>query len=221
MAITYPREFPDVPFEPPRCRFDREPTGALSRSASGRLAFQEFVGGGLWEAMYQSKPLNETNYGRWHAWKLSMRGAGRTFKGYDPRRCWPIEYGPSILTMTRFGGGTFDGTVTVSLVAGETIKLGDGALKLPPSFILRAGDYISFPWLGGQHVVKVLEDNQGNSSGVMTLVTVDPWLRTGGTEPATGTLVRPWCAMKIKPGSWSGDRSVFDPISFEAIQHLT
>lgn len=221
MAITHPRDFPDVPFEAVRCRFDREPLGAMSRSASGRIAFQEFVGGGLWEAMYQSKPLNETNYGRWHAWKLSMRGASRTFKGYDPRRCWPISYGPSILTMTRFGGGLFDGTVSLTAAAGELIRMGDGALKLPPGFILVAGDYVSFPWLGGQHVVKVLETNTANSSGLMTDIIVDPWLRTGGTVPVTATLIRPWCEMKIKPGSWSGDRSLLDPVSFEAIQHLT
>jgi hypothetical protein len=219
MTITFPREFPDDPFEPQRIRFDREPLGAISRSQNGRLAFQEFVGGGLWEALYQTKPLIESRAAVWHAWKLSLRGPSGTFKAHDTRRCYPIFYGPSVLTLTRFGGGVFNGSVSVTAVTGETISLG-GPLFLPASFIFRAGDYVSFAWLGGQHLVRILEDTNANASGAATL-TVDPWLRTGGTLPATGTIVKAWCSMKIKPGTWQGERTNLDPVAFEAIQHLT
>lgn len=219
MTITYPREFPDEPFQAMQCRFDREPLGAISRSASGRIAFQEFVGGGLWQAHYQTKPLSETNYGRWHAWKLSLRG-NYTFKAYDPRRCYPIAYGPSLLNLTRAGGGTLDGTVTVTAAGGGTISLSG----FPASFTITAGDYISFQWLGGQHLVKFLETMNANGSGVITSIAVDPWLRADDGSPSgvpvTGTLVKAWCEMKILPGSWSGDRSILDPVSFDAVQHL-
>lgn len=215
MAISYPREFPDEPFQAMRCSFDREPLGATSRSANGHIAFQEFVGGGLWRAHYETKPLNETNYGRWHAWKLSLRG-NYTFKAYDPRRCYPIAYGASLLDLTRAAGGAFNGTVDVTAAGGETISMSG----FPAAFTITAGDYISFLWLGGRHVLKFLETVNADGSGIITGITVDPWLRAGGTVPVTGTLIRPWCEMKIVPGTWAGERSILDPVSFDAIQHL-
>ena len=216
MAITYPRVFPDEPFEPMQCVFDREPLGALSRSAIGRVAFQEFVGGGLWQAHYETKALSERDYGRWHAWKLSLRG-NFTFRGYDPRRCYPIAYGLRLFDLTRaVGGAAFDGTVTVTAAGGGTVSLSG----LPNAFSITEGDYVSFQWLGGRHIVKFLEAVNATSGGLITAIAVDPWLRAGGTVPTAGTLIRPWCEMKLIPGSWSAERSVLDPVSFDAIQHL-
>lgn len=215
MAITYPRDLPDSPMRVPKCRFTNEPIGGISRTAGGAVSFQETIGGSLWEALYVTGPLNETNWSRWHAWWMSLRG--KSFKGYDPRRVWPLAYGPGVLNLTRAGGGAFDGTHTVTAVAGSTINLGN----LPAGFVLTVGDYISFPYLGGQNLVKVLETVTANGSGVISGVTIAPWLRTGGTLPATGTMVRSWCEMRPKPGSWSPDREHFDPVSFEAIQTLS
>lgn len=215
MTISYPRDFPDADIVATECRFDYAPLGEMSRTAAGAITFQERMGGSLWELALTTKPLNETDYGRWHAWFLSLRGGAQSFKGRDPRRCWPIAYGPGVLSLTRFSGSPFDGTCDVVSVDGATISLAN----LPASYQIREGDYVSFAWLGGRALVKALENVTGNSIGQLT-VTVGPWQRIGGTTPAAATVVKAWCLMRPKPGSWSGSRRGFEPISFEAIQTL-
>lgn len=217
MTITYPRDFPEADVVAQQCTFDYAPLGELSRTAGGAVTFQERMGGSLWELALTTTPLNETNYGKWHAWFLSLRGGSglRAFKGRDPRRCWPIAYGPAVLSLP-FGGGLFTGNCTVTAVAGETIALG----SLPAGYQMKVGDYVSFDWLGGRALVKALEDATANGSGVIASVTVGPWQRTGGTVPASATVVKAWCLMRPKPGSWNGARAGFAPVSFEAIQTL-
>lgn len=204
MTITYPLDFPDVPFEAMRCRFHFETFGALSRTAGGEMTFQERIGGSLWEAAYTTKPLSEKDFGRWHAFVLALRGNG-TFRGYDARRCYPVAYGAA--TPVTAPSVTAAGGTTIS-VSGFT-----------NGFILTAGDYISFPWRGSQALVKFLESVTFGAGGSATLE-VAPTLLAGGSVPVTATLVRPWCRMKLKPGSWQGDRTVKDSVSFEAIQTL-
>jgi len=213
--ITYPRDFPDADIVVPRCRFDYTTLGEMSRTAAGAITFQERIGGSLWELAVTTKPLNETEYGKWHAWFLSLRGGRQSFMGRDPRRCWPLAYGPGVLSLTRAGGGAFDGTVFVTAVAGDTITIAN----LPASYKISVGDYVSFAWLGGRALVKALEPITGSAGGVAT-VTVGPWQRTGGTLPAAGTLVKAWCLMRPKPGSWQGERGTVEPVTFEAIQTL-
>jgi hypothetical protein len=209
MTITYPRDFPDADPAAQRCKFDYTTFGEMSRTAAGAVTFQERMGGSLWELALTTGPLNETNYSRWHAWFLSLRGGQQSFKGRDLRRCYPLAYGKNIL-------GVSDGSCQVTAVAGNTITLG----SLPANYILSVGDYISFDWLGGRALVKALEPMVGNSAGNMPAFTIGPWQRTGGTLPAPATFVKAYCLMRPKPGSWSGDRTVHDPVSFEAIQTL-
>jgi hypothetical protein len=205
MALTYPLEFPDQPFAAQRCRFSYETFGAMSRTQGGTITFQEFIGGSLWEAFYQTKPLNERNYGRWHAFVLGLRG-NRSFKAYDPRRCQPIAY--TAATLPSF-------TPNVTAAGGNSISVSG----FPAGFIITAGDYISFPWRNAQALVKFLEGATigGGGTGIFE---VGPTLLAGGTVPVAATVVRPWCYMKYKPGSLQPERSLLDPISFEAIQTM-
>lgn len=217
MTITYPRDFPDADVVATRCVFDYAPLGELSRTQAGAITFQERMGGSLWQLAMTTKPLNETDYGRWHAWFLSLRGGQYSFKGRDPRRCYPIAYGVGVLGLTVAGTGLpFSGACQVTAVSGSTISLSG----LPANYQMGVGDYVSFDWLGGRALVKALEAATGNSAGVLSGVTVGPWQRTGGTLPASATVVKAWCLMRPKPGSWSGERQGFEPISFEAIQTL-
>jgi len=113
LPISYPRDFPEVPFQAQRCRFFREPLGSVSRNAAGRTTFQELVGGGLWEAAWTTKPLNEADAAKWRAWVLSLRGPSLTFKGYATRRCYPQAH-PA-------GAGSFSATASVN---GDLSELG-------------------------------------------------------------------------------------------------
>jgi hypothetical protein len=217
MTITYPRDFPDADPAAQRCKFDYATFGEMSRTAAGAITFQERMGGSLWELSLTTRPLNETDYSRWHAWYLSLRGGQQSFKGRDLRRCWPLAYGKHALDLTVAGSGLpFDGSCQVTAVAGNTIALGG----LPANYQVSVGDYISFDWLGGRALVKALEPMTGSGAGNVAAFTVGPWQRTGGTVPASATVVRAWCLMRPKPGSWSGERTVRDPISFDAIQTL-
>lgn len=207
--ITYPRDFPEADVIATQCSFDYATLGEISRTAAGAVTFQERMGGSLWELALTTRPLNETKYGEWHAWFLSLRGGQQSFKGRDPRRCWPLAYGPGVLSL-------FDGNCTVTAVAGATISLGG----LPANYKMSIGDYVSFAWLGGRALVKALEPVVANASGAIASVTVGPWQRTDGALPAAATVVKPWCLMRPKPGSWKGTRSGFEPITFEAIQTL-
>jgi hypothetical protein len=217
MAITQPRDLPsDLERIATRWRFDHEPFGSDSRSADGQVAFFEKAGGTLWELEFTTKPINESDYGRYHAYYLSGFGAGHGFKVYDVRRPWPMAYGAAVLTMTRHGGGAFDGTCSVTAAGGTTISLS----TLPSTYVVTVGDRISFPWLGGRALVKALETATA-VNGVISGLTVSPWQFAAGTVPVTGTLVRAWCLMKPRRGSWNGERgNTYEPVSFAATQHL-
>jgi len=217
MSIIYPREFPDAEVKATRFRFDYTTLGEMSRTAAGAITFQERIGGSLWELALTTKPLNETEYSKWHAWFLSLRGGAQSFYGRDLRRCWPLAYGPGVLSLIRAGGGAFDGTCNVTEVGGNYVVLGN----LPAGYQVSVGDYVSFPWLGGRALVKALESAVANGGG-LSAFTIAPWLRTPGTLPPAGsaTVVKAWCLMRPKPGSWQGERGTVEPITFEAIQTL-
>jgi hypothetical protein len=213
MTITYPRALHDVfldKFED--FDFDHFPLGNLSQTASGEISFQEKVGGGVWTLSLATRPLRESEHGAAHAWYLSLRGGARSFKAYDLRRPWPMAYGPSVLSLTRSGGGTFDGTCTVTAAGGETVSLSG----LPAGYRFSEGDYLSFAWLGRQVLVKALQALVANSGGAVTALSISPWLLAGGAVPVTATLVRAWCLMRPVPRSWNGGRQ--KPAAFQAVQ---
>lgn len=209
-----PRILPNALLRPTRFTFDYEPIGAFSRTLGGQVSFQEKVGGSLWTMSLVSRPMNERDYAEVRAWKSSLHGAAFSFKAYDLRRCNPLEYGSSILTLTRFGGGTFDGTATLDAVSGNTMTVSG----LPAGYIATVGDYFSFPWLGSQRLVQALETKAADSSGVLNGINMAPWLLSGGTTGVTVTMVNAWVLMRMIPGSWSGDRTISDPVAFQAIE---
>lgn len=165
----------------------------------------------------QSRPLNETNYGIAHSFFLSLKSGAKSFKAYDLRRYWPITYGPACLGLTRAGGGAFDGTCTLTAAGGASVSLSG----LPAGFKVGLGDYVSFPWLGSQRLVKAVEAMTADGSGVLSVVNIEPWQLAGGSVTVVATLVKAWVLMRPVLGSWSGERTVFDPVSFQAIRSPT
>jgi hypothetical protein len=214
VALPDPRILPDALLRPVKFSLNFVALGAMSRTMGGAISFQETVGGALWQMSLESRPLRERDYGIAHAFFLSLKGGAKSFKAYDLRRYYPSAYGVTVLGLTRHGGGTFDGTCTLTAAGGGTISLSG----LPDSYTMTAGDYISFPWLGSQRLVKATETLGGNTSGVLNNMSVEPWQLSGGTVPVTATLVKAWCLMRPVPGSWSGDRTNMDPVSFQAIE---
>lgn len=214
MTITYPRELPEpwASWSPVTVTYELLLAGESSRTSRGETTFLEQVGS-LWTASFTTRPMIESERRKWTAWKDSLRG-NMLFYGHDPRRIYPQAYGKSVLSLS---GGTFTGACQVTAAGGTTISLG----SLPAGLIITAGDYISFAWLGSRWKVKALETVTANGSGVITGLEVAPWVRAGGTAPASATIVRPYCLMKIAPGTWSAQSTGrLSPISFDAIQDL-
>lgn len=212
--LPVPRVLPAPLLRPVKFSFDFEPIGALSRTLGGAVSFQEKIGGSLWRMDLQSRPLSERDYGEVFGWKSSLHGSSISFKAFDLRRCFPLNYGKSTLALPLPGGGTFNGTAQVTAAGGGTINVSG----LPASYTVTVGDYFSFPWLGTQRLVRALETAGANASGVMTGLNIAPWLRSGGTVPATVVMVQAWVLMRMLPGSWSGERTVRDPVAFSAVE---
>lgn len=214
MALPDPRILPDVLLRPLKFSLNFVPLGAMSRTMGGAISFQEAVGGALWQMSLESRPLNETNYGIAHAFYLSLKGGAKSFKAYDLRRYYPVKYGVGVLGLTRALGGAFDGTVTLEAAGGGTVSLS----RLPAGYTMTAGDYISFPWLGSQRLVKATETAGANGSGVLNNISIEPWQLSGGAISVAATLVKAWTLMRPVPGSWSGERANMDSVSFQAIE---
>lgn len=217
MTITFPRDIPE-PVQIRGCTF--QPLYAQVRAPTrGGLTQVANIAPDLWEIKYETPPLREAEAGIWHAWLQSLRGGARLFKAWNPVRRYAVTYPSGYGGMSRAGGGSFDGTATLSAIGGtlDTVTL----TALPASFVLAPGDMLSFPFSSavGQSLHRVVENATANGSGAMT-VTVEPTIPLAATTGVTVSLEKPWCKAVLDPrtvqGPWTlGRRSA---VSFQAVQ---
>lgn len=218
MTITFPRDMPE-PLAVRSCSFNplymqvRAPTrGGLTQVAN--------VAPDLWEMKYETPPLREADAGVWHAWLQSLRGGARLFKATHPLRRYALGYPAGYGALTRAGGGgAFDGTCILFAIgeALDTVTLS----TLPASFVLGAGDMLSFPFASGlgQTLHRVVEGATANGSGALT-VTVEPTLPLAAATGVTVSLLAPWCKAVLDPKSVTGPWQVGrrSAVSFSAVQ---
>lgn len=213
MAISYPREMLSGGWIS-ELAFDLTSTEAFNRLSSGAVQATE-VDEPVWSAKFTTRRLWPADRAALRAWISSLRG-GKRFYAQDLERRYPIAYGAAVLSMTRAGGGTFNGIATLTSATATTVSMS----ALPASYAFKAGDQLSFPWNSGLALHRVLEDVTANSSGVVT-VTVDPPVRTS-PAPSTGAdiaLVNPRCIMTLVPGTFETVANNDAPsASFEAVQ---
>lgn len=218
MAISYPRSFPAGALFA-SVDFQLGDISVQNMLESGAIQTME-IGPSLWGATWRTVDLQMEDRQKWQAWALTLRG-GRTFLASDPEKAYPAAYGSAVLTLSRAGGGAFDGTCTLVAVTATSVQVSG----LPANYTARAGDMLSFPWNNGHALHMVVEDTTANSAGAATF-RVHPPVKPV-PPPNAGSAVRmvqPVCVMKLKPGTFSAPASheaARQPVSFESVQDIT
>ena len=208
MAITYPIDFlPDFPgwstkFEP---MFRQE----QSRTAGG-VTYVKDLGSPLWQGAWSSRSLRPNELDTWRARIDALENGLQTFKGYPLSRCYPIAYPKAAYDALGVGSVTL-GSIGTNRKSGTLVGL-------PAGYMLSIGDLIEVADSG---LHRVMEAVTASGAGITPVFEVRPHFWPGASAPATVTLVRPSCPMRIVPGSINSDA---DPstgrgsISFQAIE---
>lgn len=218
MTITYPRDLIE-PFGVRAVTF--EPLHLQARGAArGGRAQVIGLGPSIWAMRYETVPLAEAQVAEWEAWLSTLRGGLRTFKAWHPMRRHLREYPAGYGGLTRYGGGAFDGTCTLSSIS---VALDAVILSgLPVGLKIRNGDLVSWNHSStSQALHRCVEPVDASALGQAT-IQIEPLARPGSTGTAA-TLIRPWCHAVIDPASedvrWSPSQRTAT-VSFSAMQTL-
>lgn len=190
MAITFPRELPDVPYVTAEFVLD-DPVRASP--SGGRLINYTQIADPAWRATLVTKPLVYSKFAEVEAWWLSLREMKNVLFRH-PHVCWPrnhnVNQGPAENTGN-----------LVSVASGNilTVNSVDAGLSLVP------GDRIGLEYAGRWHVGRVTEFA---GSGTTRTITIEPPPPTNVAQSgAVVRFVRPGCLMRPVPGSWSVQQS--------------
>lgn len=219
MAITFPRDLPELPGNRvlfSQCSFNPMYQQTLAPTRGGLVQVAN-LGSDLWFMSFATSPLDYQVAMEYFAWLHSLRGGARTFKAWHPLRRYPYNYPNGVSSLTRAGGGAFDGTCTLTTIGAsrDTITL----TTLPASFVFSIGDMVSFPMGATQCLVRVMEAATANGSGQVTL-TVEPTLPLAAATGVTATVVKPWCHAVVDVKSITGpiQKGYVQAITFNAVQ---
>jgi hypothetical protein len=157
-----------------------------------------------WSASFESGNLSMEDFGALRAWLASLRGASKTFVGFDRARRLPLS-----------GQNATPSSWTVNTNRDEITLNGVGTLRLQP------GDYIGLHWSSGakRSLHRVLDDATASAgTGTWTVEPVVPAYVTS----ATAIVVDPSCIMRIVPDSAqiSSMMGRYGTVSFQAVQVL-
>lgn len=218
MAITFPRSLPfSGSIFASGSDLSLSRGDARNRDGAGMLEVMELADP-LWSLKLVTKPLRPSARAVWKAWAMTLQGGIQLFYGYPPIQQYPMFYhpGPSVLGFTRVGGGTFNGTTTLTAFSASALSLSG----LPFGFVMSAGDYVSVPLSTGSRMLHmVTEDLAANVSGVAT-ISVTPPVRP---ETALGSnvvqFVQPKALFVLRHETFNApDGEIMAPVSFEAMQ---
>lgn len=182
-----------------------------SRITNG-VTITKTLGSPLWTLAAVSKVLKPGDLDDWRARLDSLGATQQTFLGYALSKVWPRAYPRG----TWAAGSGFNGNnATLSAIASDrkTIRVGG----LPSGFKLSVGDLIR---IGASDLHRVREAATA-SGGTTGDFEVFPNLWPGVTTSTAVSLVRPYCLMRVMPGSVS---SQADPqtgrgaVSFQGVE---
>lgn len=216
MTITFPRDLPAVRFLPGR--FEPEFRQTRSTTAGGSPQASE-MGPTLWAMQYTTTPLSEADAEAVRAWLLSLRGAVRKFKAWNPMRRYPVAYPNGFGGVTRQGGGAFDGTATLSAAASTLDSI--TVSTLPATMPIAIGDMVSIGYASGRRTLHKATEATVAVAGVATFG-IEPVLFQGGPVGTAGavTFAQPYCFAVVDPTSIDDNTGVSrtGQISFKARQ---
>lgn len=219
MALTFPRDFPnvaaptvftDVSFVPVHNQVQAPTRGGLVQVLN--------LGPALWRPEYQTRLLPEAQFEIWRAWLSSLRGGARTFRAWDPYRRYARAYRGGYGSLVRAGGGSFAaGTANLSAIATARDEI--TITTLPAGFQVSIGDMISIPCGAARSLHRVLEDAAASGSGSATLA-IEPVVPFGVELGATVDLAQPWCLAVLDAESVveTRDHNRAGAVAFKAMQ---
>lgn len=200
MAVTFPRELPDIKWQGADFLLDDPVKAAASGS---RLINYTQVEDPTWVASLTSKPLVYSEYAAVEAWWLSLREGLRSVLFRHPYVCYPKAHGGNQTPADDAGN-------LVSVTGGNVLAINgvDAAL------MLTVGDRIGLERFGRYYVGRIVETS---GAGVSRLITVEP--PPFDAVAQAGAVVRfakPGLVMRPVPGSFQAPRSGrFYTVSFQ------
>lgn len=133
---------------------------------------------------------------------------------WDWLRPYPKTYPAGFGSLTRAGGGSFDGTANVTALTASTIALS----TLPASFVVKAGDMIGLTEGSRRGLYTVVDDATANGSGVVTL-NVEPAVESMlFTDAATANFDKPVCVMTLTDEADPNRDYWFESVEFTLVQ---
>jgi hypothetical protein len=200
MAITFPRELPDVGWQVA----DFLLSDAVKASESGaRLINYTQVEDPTWVASLTSAPLLYSEYAAVEAWWMSLRGGLRTVLFRHPFVRYPAAHGQNQAPADDPGN-------LVSVTDGNVLAVNG----VDAGLVLAVGDRVGLERAGRYYVGRI---SDVSGSGVSRSITVEP--PPFDTVAQAGAVVRfakPALVMRSTPGSFQAPRSGrFYNVSFQ------
>ncbi len=222
MTITFPRALPaELIARLSTCSFERTYIQEEAPTRGGDTIARD-LGPDLWTATYQSALLTPVNFKIVEAWLDSLNGSLNAFLGYDIARTFAINYPNGYGGLIRAGGGAFDGTASLTSVAGDNVTPTIGTL--PVGFQIAIGDYMGWTYNSGASVAlhRAVAAATADGSGNLA-VEVRPPIRGGWSGGATVALTLVTGKFKLVKGSVKKNISPagYGSIGFQGIQTLS
>jgi hypothetical protein len=149
-----------------------------------------------WRATWKTPPLKPSEANTWQAWGASLRGSARTFLGWDPYRPYPLTYMPTGWgTRTRAGGGTFDGTATLTAISTNRDEITVGTLFVGMQFV--PGDMVSLSQSGNVSLHQILGTFTADGSGSSGAMWIEPEVPATFTTAAAVNFYRPCAKFRL------------------------
>jgi len=176
MAISFPRELPQVPIKSSRFGLNVN-QAAFEAGLSRKVTVQSHAGGltDRWEGVYTTAELTKDQMAELSAWVTSMRGREGKFFAYDPDRAQPRGVATPANSTPQVNGASQIGRVIVT----------DG-WQASTTGLLQPGDYFQIG--SGYHMVldRVDSDALGNA-----IINFEPVLRTSPADNAPIVFTEP------------------------------
>lgn len=173
----------------------------------------------LWEMTFTSTTLRHDEAIELQTWLEMLQGGLRLFKAYHPHLKYPLNYRNGFDGLTRAGGGSFDGTCSVTDYAETLYTVTVGGL--PAGFSLRLGDMISMPFADSRILHRITAPVVANGAGAAVLPIVPPLPISFATSPEVeATFFKPWCYATVDADSIDGpfEEGEVGSVSFSAVE---
>lgn len=191
MAITFPREIPDVGY----VTADFILSDGVKASPSGdRLINYSQVTDPAWTATLVTRPLRASGYAEMEAWWLSLREGLKRVLFRHPHFCYPRNHVANQAPADDSGN-------LVSVTSGNILAVNGVVAGLS----LSLGDRVGLERGGRYHIGRVTEVS---GTGTSRTITIDPPpFAAVAQATAIVRFAKPALVMRPVPGSWSVQQS--------------